>query len=314
MGKSLTHGFQILRFITLFVFFAVSFFSITKAYAYVSPGVPQGYVSDFAHMFQKETVNALDARLKDFEQQSTVQIAVVTIPSVGDDYIENYAAKLFEEWGIGQKGKNNGILLLISRDDRQIKIEVGYGLEGSLTDSDVALKLIQGTLVPAFRSGEYDIGVLKAVDQIIEQAQGDSEGASVAQSKVRITQDEIGAIFFFGIIVLQWLAAILSRSRSWWLGGVLGGGFGVGLTVFHVFGINLLLGAALSALFTFLGLLFDYIVSTTYQQAVGKGLPAPWWSGGGGSNGWSTSTWNSASSFSGFSGGRSGGGGASGAW
>lgn len=284
--------------------------------AYQSPGTPIGYVSDFGNMLGTPTVNALDARLKDFQDKTTIQIAVVTIPTLGDNDIESYATALFREWGVGTKATNNGILLLIARDDKKVKIEVGYGLEGALTDSTTAIKLIQNILVPSFRAGKYDDGVLKVVDAIIQTTQTEYTAAQVTNTSLRITKDELGAIFFFGIIALQWLAAILGRSRSWWLGGVLGGATGVALTYFDIFGISLTLGAALAAFLTFFGLIFDYIVSNSYERAMQAGLRAPWWSGGGAIGG-GTAGWNSSASgggFRGFSGGSSGGGGASGSW
>ena len=120
------------------------------ALAYASPGRPSGYVNDFAGLLTPAERQTLEQKLQSFEQQSGNQIAVVTISALGDDTIENYAVALFKEWGIGSKQHDNGILLLVARDDREVRIEVGYGLEGALPDA-LSHTIIQTILIPAFK-------------------------------------------------------------------------------------------------------------------------------------------------------------------
>src|SRR5690348_9508325 len=95
---------------------------------------PQGYVSDFAHVLSSDTRQALEAKLSNFERATTNEIAVVTVPSLEGDTEEDYAVRLFKEWGIGKKGKDNGVLILIAPHERRARIEVGYGLEEVLPD------------------------------------------------------------------------------------------------------------------------------------------------------------------------------------
>src|SRR5581483_849553 len=119
---------------------------------------PTGFVNDFAHMLQPATVSSLEQNLETFEKQTGNEISVVTIDTHGnDETIETYAVKLFEKWGIGKEKSDNGILLLISHDDREARIEVGYGLEPVVTDIESA-HIISDVLVPAFQRGDYDAG------------------------------------------------------------------------------------------------------------------------------------------------------------
>ena len=94
-----------------------------------------GRVVDDAHVLSPATQAALEAKLADLEQKSTIQLVVATVPDLGGDEIEPYANALFREWKLGQKDKNNGVLFLIAPQQHRMRIEVGYGLEGTLTDA-----------------------------------------------------------------------------------------------------------------------------------------------------------------------------------
>jgi uncharacterized protein len=129
---------------------------------------PLGHVTDTAQMFRAETRANLEQTLASFEKETGNEIAVATIPSLGADHtIETYANELFVKWGIGKAKEDNGILLLISRDDREARIEVGYGFEPVITDIE-ASHIISDTLVPAFQAGDYDAGVEAAVTRIMD--------------------------------------------------------------------------------------------------------------------------------------------------
>ena len=130
--------------------------------------VPTGHVNDFAHLLRPETVDNLETILKDFETNTGAEIAVVTIDTHGpDETIETYAVKLFEQWKIGKEKEDNGLLLLVSRDDREMRIEVGYGLEPIITDIESG-RIIREVLTPAFQEGQYDAGVEHAITRIID--------------------------------------------------------------------------------------------------------------------------------------------------
>ncbi|OGL71756.1 hypothetical protein A3C17_02995 [Candidatus Uhrbacteria bacterium RIFCSPHIGHO2_02_FULL_53_13] len=134
-------------------------------FAYTSPGTPSGYVNDFADILSPSAEATLEEMLLQFEQETSHEIAVVTIPSLGGDDIESYANTLFREWGVGQADVNNGVLFLAAMEDRKMRIEVGYGLEGALTDIE-AKHIISNVIAPAFREEDFDEGIAAGVEAI----------------------------------------------------------------------------------------------------------------------------------------------------
>lgn len=143
------------------------------------PDVPAltGRVVDRADILTPTTESALTERLAAFEDSTSVQIAVLTVPSLNGEAIEEMANRVFRAWGLGQAGEDNGVLLLVARDDREVRIEVGYGLEGSLTDATSG-SIIRHELVPRFRSGDFDGGVLAGVEAIVGSIDGTYEARS----------------------------------------------------------------------------------------------------------------------------------------
>lgn len=278
----------------------------TIVFAYVSPGVSSGYVNDFANVLSPEVKKNLEAQLVAFAEKTTTEIAVVTVPTIGDDYIEHYTEQLFKEWGIGTKNDDNGILLLVSVNDRKLRIEVGYGLEGAVPDG-VADSIIRNDIVPELKSGNYDVAVSHGVDALMQASK--DEYVAKEQAEPVSNNDIFQVLFFFGIFGLQWLAAILGKTKEWWLGGVLGFVGGSTLAFFNPFGFSLFAYGTIIAGLTAFGAFFDYIVSSTFNHAQSHGYDSPWWIGGG-----SGGSSFGGGGFGGFSGGSSGGGGASGSW
>lgn len=279
----------------------------SAALAYTSPGSPTGYVNDFAGVLSSQTKIDLEQELAAFEASTSNEVAVVTVKSLGGDYIENYAVKLFEEYKIGKAKEDNGVLLLLAIDDHKLRIEVGYGLEGALPDS-VADNIISDEMTPLLKAGDYDGAVAAGVHAIEAATVGEYVGSGNDSSGGWDFMDYMWAFIFFPIIIFQWLGAILARSKSWWAGGIVGGG--VGLLVSTIFGWWLLAGLGATVGLFLIGLLFDLAVSSAYHAATSKGVQPPWWGGGtmGGGSG------SSSGGFGGFGGGSSGGGGASGSW
>jgi len=280
------------------------------SFAYFNPGKPAGFVNDYAGMLGVDQKQALETKLAAFEKETSNEISVAIIPSLQGDTIENFAVQLFKDWGVGKKNNDNGVLLLIAKDDRQMRIEVGYGLEGALTDAQ-SYGIINNDLTPAFRQSDYYGGIDKATNDIIAATRGEYSGSGAAPAAtsggVNPTINQIfgfGWFIFFGLI---FLASVLGRSKSWWAGGVLGGilGIVVGLLFGFVF-----VGIATLAVFIPLGLLFDFVVSRAYQKGKDTGH-MPWWIGGRGPRGGGGF---GGGGFGGFGGGGSGGGGASGRW
>ena len=277
-----------------------------SALAYTSPGNPAGYVNDFAHVLSDQAKQSLEAELTDFEKTTSNEIAVAIVPSMSGDYVENYAVKLFEEWKIGQKDKNNGILLVLSIEEHKMRIEVGYGLEGALPDS-LAQSILNTEMTPRLKAGDYDGAVTAGVHAIEAATKGEYTGSgdlpTTGVNGLLLKNAE--SIIVIGFILLQVLISILARSRSWWAGGILG--FFGGLGIWGFLSLGLIAACVTTLIFTALGLLFDYVVSTGYTNAKSQGTRIPWWAGGVGGGG-------SGGHFGGFGGGGSGGGGASGGW
>jgi uncharacterized protein len=294
------------------IFLAQLFFTLTLlsfayiSHAYTSPGKPQGFVNDYAKVISTPVLSELKSILSNYNSSTTVQIAVVTINSLGNETVESYAVKLFEEWKIGVGGKNNGVLLLISIADKEIKIEVGYGLEGVLTDSQ-SNRIIQNIILPEFKKGDYSSGILsgtKAIISVIDGGTNYSPGTVVNQVNTKAENGKWDFIFKYGFFVFIFVASVLGSTKSWWLGGVAGGIIGIIIGI--IYG-SIITGLLAIVGLTVLGLLLDFIVS----KNAGKGGPGgSFWGGFGGTGGGGFG----GGGFGGFGGGSSGGGGASGRW
>lgn len=141
------------------------------------PKRPEGYVSDSAGMISPSKRAGLEARLRLFEQETTNQLVVATFPSLEGESLEDFSIRLAEAWKIGQKDKDNGVILLLFKADRAVRIEVGYGLEGVLPDATCKL-IIENEIVPRFREGKFDQGVERAVEAVIAATKEEYRRAS----------------------------------------------------------------------------------------------------------------------------------------
>jgi uncharacterized protein len=188
---------------------------------------PQGYVTDTAGMLSHATVLRLDQALQAFEQSDSTQIAVLTVSSLQGEPLEEYSLKVAENWGIGQKGKDNGALLLIARDDHKLRIEVGYGLEGRLTDL-LTGRIVDNEIAPRFKQGDFDGGVTAGVAAMMEAVRGEYQGTGRSTQKHRRNPfGLLATLLFFGPFLLGIFRPRSSRYRrgGFWIGG---GGFGGG--------------------------------------------------------------------------------------
>lgn len=160
-------------------------------------------VTDSAHIFTPNQFEHLKNKLIDFETKTTNQIVIFTIPQLGYDTIETYANGTFNQNGIGQKDKDNGILILFSNFDREVRIEVGYGLEPYITDA-IASTIIRNTMIPNFKEERYFEGIDTAVDQIITFL---NDPEALAEFKEELETDErrnktIGIVFVAGFLLI----------------------------------------------------------------------------------------------------------------
>lgn len=276
--------------------YCVTFIPLAKAYT--SPGNPTGFVNDFASLINDERQQILERKLQEFKNEKTHEIFVVTVDTIGGDSIENYANELFREWGIGTKEKNNGVLLLISKDDRLTRIEVGNGLEGDITDLEAG-RIVDLVIRPAFRENRFEDGIDEATNRLIEAVETDF--APPEKSSFSIGN------FYWLFIIAIWLSSFLARSKSFWAGGVIGliGGV-VGIFIFD----PLLLRIGVLFIAPLAGLVLDYVVSKNYKSSISRGGSGGFLNTYGGFR--SGSSRGGGSHFGG--GGTSSGGGASGSW
>lgn len=215
--------------------FCLLFFSTLQAQEL--PPKSNKLVTDFTNTLSAGEVDALEQKLVAFDDTSSTQIAVVMIKSVGDYDIADYGVKLGRAWGIGQKGKNNGVLLLIAVGDRKLTIQTGYGVEGAVPDA-ITSQIIEKEIKPKFKQGDYYGGVTAGTDALIKYTKGEYK-----QDK-KHSRDKGGPGGFIIIIIIVVVIFIITRffggggggsqvigrrgsaSPFWWLlaGSALGGG------------------------------------------------------------------------------------------
>ena len=177
-------------------------------------------IIDQTESLANEDIDRIAQLINAERQKKSFQIGVLMIPTLGsDDSLEEYSLKVARQWGVGDKKKSNGVLLLIAKNDRKMRIEVGNGMEGSLTDAR-ASQIIRNTIAPKFRSGDYAGGVEAGVKRIIDAAEGrnlsdnDMDGESIVSM--------LFIVIFITIIVIAILKGNGSngrRRRYWWLAG-----------------------------------------------------------------------------------------------
>ena len=191
---------------------------------------PKGRVSDFAGVLDAATVQQLDSILAELEQKTTAEVAVVIVPTVPDRDIEKAAVDLFQQWGIGKKGKDNGVLILCAVQDRRVRIEVGYGLEPILPDAKAG-RIIDEQMLPSFKNGDLPKGLLNgtvAVVNVIAQHAGlPGTGAASASADAGGPTLPPGTMVLFLFIVVVMSRLFFAQQR--WAGrfgaGVPGGLF-----------------------------------------------------------------------------------------
>jgi uncharacterized protein len=262
-----------------------------------------GRVVDQTGTLSSGDIAALSQKLKDFEARKGSQIAVLIVPTTAPEEIEQYSIRVAEAWKIGRKKVDDGAILLVAKNDRKLRIEVGYGLEGALTDV-TSQRIIDEIITPKFRSGDFAGGISAGVDRIIGVIDGEPLPAPKRQQDYGSSSDLEG-LFPFAIFGIFIVGGILRSIFGRLVGSVATGGV-AGVLVWIFVGSILVSGIVgiIAFIFTMLGLSF---------ASNGRGGT---WSGGGysgGSYSGSSSSSSDSGSFSG-GGGSFGGGGASGSW
>ena len=281
-------------------------------YAAAALEVPalKGRVNDHAGMLSPDAERRIETLLKELEEKDSTQVAVLTVPSLDGDSIEDFSIRVAERWKIGRKGFDNGVILVVARDDRKVRIEVGYGLEGRLTDL-TAGRIIRDRVVPEFRAGRFDQGVLNGVTAIAEVVRGEFQVPAQPPNSPAASGVEDLMPF---VLVFLFLVTMLGRvSRP--LGTVAGGffmpflgymAFAPGLPgLLGLGGVGLVVGYVLASIAGAAGLRGPYAPRRRGGRGGYGGFPIGFPRGGGG--------FSTGGGFSGGGGGF-GGGGASGSW
>ncbi|MFM7968774.1 TPM domain-containing protein [Aeromonas sp. A-5] len=189
-----------------------------------------GRVVDEAALMSRKQAHQLTQQLAAFEKRSGIQLVVVSVDSLDGETIEEYGYQLGRHWGIGQKGKDNGVLLLIAQDERKVRIEVGYGLEGALPDA-IAANIIQTRILPAFKRGDMVAGVVAGSQSIMQALAGEYRPAD--NNNNNNNNNNKGGILsdlwrFFHTVIVLIVIMILHSGGGWLRGGRRTGGFGAG--------------------------------------------------------------------------------------
>lgn len=295
----------LLLLLPIFIFF------VPVTYANHIPA-PTGHVNDFAGVLTSDQKTTLENSLRDYEQRTTNEIAVATVKSLAGGDITDFTVRAFEEWQIGKKSKDNGILFLAAIEEKKMRIEVGYGLEPYLTDSQAG-EIIRNLISPEFKNGGYYQGISRGINGIesylnkaslspSEQVTNTAKGFGNKPLKLPIYA--IATILTsFVPVFITYLMSYMARTKSIWLGGVVGLGAGA---LWGWIAVSLVAGVIAAAILGGFGLVLDWSLSRVYRIRLKNRRSTGWWASGGG--------FSTGRGFGGFGGGRSGGGGASGSW
>lgn len=291
-------------------FLCLSFFIFVTSIAFGQLPVPELWglrVHDDAKVLSQQVVQQLETQLKQYEDSTSNQIAILIIPSLNGEVLEDYSLRVAEYWKLGQKGKDNGVLLLIVVNDRKVRIEVGYGLEGVLTDA-VCSQIIRNEIVPNFRRSDYDAGVLAAVAAITRAAAGEFVVDNNSESgELGMTWREKALISLFVFTVLGLFTFIglkMKGGQAWFLYVFLIPFYAVFPGAIFGFDIGLWILLAYLVSWPLLKRYFKRKGWATIESTGGRSVGGGWSSGRG---------WSSGGGFSGGGGGF-GGGGSSGSW
>lgn len=223
-----------MKYILSIAFLFLCLFNIS-AQDFPEPMRPRRMVNDFTQMFSPQQANVLEQKLRHFNDTSSTQIAVVTVPSLQGYDPNDYAQRLAEKWGIGQKGKDNGILVLIKpksqREKGQLAIAVGYGLEGVVPDA-IASRIIRNEIIPQFQQNNYYAGVNKATDVLMKLTGGEF----TAEQYARQGKNDTGAWIILPFLMVFLVPLFVRRRRGYTTGSrgtggvppIFFGGFGGG--------------------------------------------------------------------------------------
>ena len=208
-------------------------FSIDKVVN--TPPSPPKLVNDFAKILTAEQTIALETKLYQFDDTTTNQVTVVILPNLGGKDVADVAIDLGRKWGVGNKKSNNGVILLISVEDRKLNISPGYGLEKALPDV-VCQQIIDNIIVPDFKGNDYYAGINQGTDAIIQATKGEFKASENYNRQGKQSGSGLIKLIFFVIIIIVFLAissgsrggggggSMMSNTGAFILGSLIGGG------------------------------------------------------------------------------------------
>jgi len=257
-------------------------------------------VTDLTSTLSRGELAALEQKLAAFEARKGAQVAVLLVPTTQPETVEQYAIRVFGEWKLGRKGVDDGALLLVAKNDRKLRIEVGYGLEGVLPDA-VARRIVEEEIVPRFKQGDFYAGIAAGADRMLRVIDGEPlpPPRRTAPPGSRWSPEA----FFIGFIILAVMSQLLHSLLGRFLGaGVVGVAAGIAGYV--------LAGLAIALIFGLVAFVASLFIDLAGRSR--RGWSSGRWSSGGS---WSSGgNWSSGGGGFSGGGGGSGGGGASGSW
>jgi uncharacterized protein len=264
-----------------------------------------GRVVDLSGTLDQAQQQAIAAKLAAFEQAKGSQVAVLLVPTIGAETIEEFATRVTDEWKLGRAGVDDGVLFVVAKQERRMRIQTGRGVQGVLTDA-LSRRIIAERVSPRFRAGDFAGGINDGVDAILKAIEGESLPAP-AQSAPRAKSSPVSSLenfFWMAFLVVPIAGSILRSLLGRFVGASLTSG-ATGLAAWLIFGS--LFAGAIAAVIAFVAVLFMGMNAMSARRGGGWTSGGSWGGGGG---------WSSGGGGGGFSGGGGGfdGGGASGGW
>lgn len=278
------------------LFWAAVWLGAPAAWAQVAVPPLQARVTDLTRTLSTGEIAALEQKLAAFEQRKGSQIAVLLVPTTQPEPLAAYAIRVADRWKLGRRGVDDGVLLIVAKSDREVRIEVGRGLEGVLPDAG-AKRIVSDDIVPRFKQGDFAGGLNAGVDRIIKVVEGEALPAPRAANRGASSEFDLGGALMWGAMLVLFVGGVLRRLFGRFMGSALTGGI-AGWAAFAL-GAGVAGGAILGAVV--------FVLSLIGLASLGRGGGFGGWSNGGGWGSGGGGGW-------GGGGGDFGGGGASGKW
>jgi uncharacterized protein len=287
---------------------AAALFALAAAFA-ATPADPiavpklAAHVVDLTGTLTEREREALEGKLKSFEQAKGSQVAVLLVPSIGPETIEEFAGRVTDEWKLGRKGVDDGVLFVVAKQERKLRIHTGRGVQGTLTDA-LSKRIVSDVVAPRFRGGDFAGGIDAGVDAIMKAIEGEALPLPAAKPQGKVdTLSSYGGFLWMGFFLVPIVGMVLRGMFGRFFGAGLTSGI-TGIAAWFLFG---------SLAFVVVAALFGFLLTLFAGSGMARGAGRSGWggwipSGGGGFGG--------GGGGGGFSGGGGGfdGGGASGSW